>query len=188
MCIISKPSVNSNWSYSPETRNSCQNWRFLSHVTLNFDVWPWKTIWRLFYTTSTFVRYCKDNGEFKLEILSWNAHRVKIGDFLSCVTSNFDGWRWNKIGHLFYDTLSFVLRFKDIGELKLQLQSGNAQFGSKSAIFFPCDIEIRRKTLKNNRAPFLCYFKLCALKVELQSENAQLGSKSTTLLAVWHGS
>ena len=26
----------------------------------------------------------------------------------------------------------------------------------------PCDLEIRRMTLKNNRAPLLCYFKLCA--------------------------
>ena len=26
----------------------------------------------------------------------------------------------------------------------------------------PCDLEIRRMTLKNNRAPLLCYFKLCS--------------------------
>ena len=34
LCIISKPSVNSNLSYSPETLNSGQNRRFLSRVTL----------------------------------------------------------------------------------------------------------------------------------------------------------
>ena len=28
--------------------------------------------------------------------------------------------------------------------------------------FVPCDLEIWRITLKNNRAPLLCYFKLCA--------------------------
>ena len=39
------------------------------------------------------------------------------------------------IGHLFYTTLSFVHHFKMMGKLKLELQSGNAQFGSKSAIF-----------------------------------------------------
>ena len=27
--------------------------------------------------------------------------------------------------------------------------------------FVPCDLEIWRMTLKNNRAPLLCYFKLC---------------------------
>ena len=63
--------------------------------------------------------------------------RVKIGDFLSCVTLKFDGWPWKTIGHLFYTTPSFVHHFKSIGEFKLELQSGNAQFGSKSAIFCP---------------------------------------------------
>ena len=63
--------------------------------------------------------------------------RVKIGDFLSCVTLKFHGWPWKTIGHLFYTTPSFVHHFKSIGEFKLELQSGNAQFGSKSAIFIP---------------------------------------------------
>ena len=61
--------------------------------------------------------------------------RVKIGDFLSCVTLKFDGWPWKIIGHLFYATLSFERHFKPIGEFKIKLQSGNAPFGSKSAIF-----------------------------------------------------
>ena len=39
LCIISKPSVNSNWSYSLETLNSGQNWQFVSCVTLKFDGW-----------------------------------------------------------------------------------------------------------------------------------------------------
>ena len=53
--------------------------------------------------------------------------------------------------------------FIAISEFNLKLQSGNAQFGSKWAIFFvPCDLEIWRITFENNRAPFLCYFKLCA--------------------------
>ena len=63
--------------------------------------------------------------------------RVKIGDFLFCVTLKFDGWPWKTIGHLFYTTSSFVHHFKSIGEFKLKLQSGNAQFRSKSAIFCP---------------------------------------------------
>ena len=62
--------------------------------------------------------------------------RVKIGDFLSCVTLKFDGWPWKTIGHLFCPTLSFVRHFKPIGEFKIKLQSENAQFGSKSTIFW----------------------------------------------------
>ena len=41
------------------------------------------------------------------------------------------------IRHLFFTTLSFVHHFKAMHELKCDLQSGNAQFGSKSEIFCP---------------------------------------------------
>ena len=62
---------------------------------------------------------------------------VKIGDFLSRVTLKFDRWPWKIIGHLFYSTWSLVHHFIAICEFKMELQSGNAQFGSKSAIFCP---------------------------------------------------
>ena len=55
--------------------------------------------------------------------------------FFSRVTLKFDGWPWKTIGHLFNATLSFVHHFVAIGEFKLELQSGNAQFGPKSTIF-----------------------------------------------------
>ena len=61
--------------------------------------------------------------------------QVEIGDMLSRVTLKFYGWPWKTIGHLFYATSSFVQHFVAIGEFKLKLQSGNAQFGSKSTIF-----------------------------------------------------
>ena len=67
---------------------------------------------------------------------------VKIGDVLSCVTLKFDEWPWKTIGHLFNPTSSFVHHFVAIGDSKLELQSGNAQFGSKSTIFramWPCN-------------------------------------------------
>ena len=125
---------------------------------------------------------------------------VKIDDFFSRVTLQFDMWTWKIIAHLFYATSSFVHHFVAIGEFKVEQQSGNAQFGSKSTIFravwpwnltydleqgksegfdscdrpsnlkldsnrqffSPCDREIWRMTLQYNRAPLLCYFKLCA--------------------------
>ena len=55
--------------------------------------------------------------------------------FLSRVTLKFDEWPWKTIGHLFYATSSFVHHFVAIAEFKLELQSGNTQIGSKSAIF-----------------------------------------------------
>ena len=60
---------------------------------------------------------------------------VKIDDFLSCVTLQFDVWPWKTIGHLLYATSSFVHHFVAIGDFKLELQSGNAQFGSNAKIF-----------------------------------------------------
>ena len=90
--------------------------------------------------------------------------RVKIGDFLSRVTLKFDKMALKKIGHLFYATLSFVQHFKAIGKaigiFKLELQSGNAQFGSKLAIF--CPAWLWKLTYDNNRASLLNYVKLCA--------------------------
>ena len=61
--------------------------------------------------------------------------QVKIGDLLSCVTLQFDEWPWKTLGHLFYATSSFVHHFVPIGAFKLELQSGNTQFGSKLMTF-----------------------------------------------------
>ena len=51
------------------------------------------------------------------------------------MTLKFDGWPCKTIGHLFYATSSFVQHLVPIGEFKLELQSGNAQFVSNSMIF-----------------------------------------------------
>ena len=147
-----------------------------------------------------------------LVISNW----IQIDDFSAHVTVKFDGWPKKTIGHFFCTTSSFVHHFKSIGEFKLEIQSRNAQFGSKLAIFCPlwpwnlmddlgkqlgtssiphqtlciiskppvksnlsyspetlnlgqnrqffvlCDVEIWWMTLINNRALFLCSFKLCA--------------------------
>ena len=61
--------------------------------------------------------------------------RVKIGDLLSRVTLKFDEWPWKTIGHLFYVASSFLHHFIAIGDFKLKLQSGNAQFGSNATLF-----------------------------------------------------
>ena len=88
----------------------------------------------------------------------------QIVDFSACVVVKFDGWPRKTIGHFLYTTSSFVHHFKSICEVKLELQSGNAQFGSKLVIFFVlCDLGIRWMTSKNNRAPLLYQIKLCII-------------------------
>ena len=74
--------------------------------------------------------------------------RIKIGDLLSRVTLKFNGWPWKTIGHLFYVASSLMHYFVAIGQLKLKLQSGNAQFGSKLAIL------LSHKTLKFDGWPW----------------------------------
>ena len=107
--------------------------------------------------------------------------------FYSRVTLKFDRWPWKIIGHLPYATSSFVHHFVAIGEFKLELQSGNAQFWSKSTIFFS------RVTLKFDEwlsktigylfyatSIFVHHFvAIGEFKLELQFGNAQIGSKST---------
>ena len=79
---------------------------FFSHVTLQFDVWPWKTIGRLFYyAASSFVHHFITIGEFKLEWQCWNAQfRPKIKDFLFLAVwpCNLTYELEKPIGHLFY--------------------------------------------------------------------------------------
>ena len=86
---------------------------------------------------------------------------VIIEDFFSPMDMKLDGWPSKIIGHLFDATSSFVHHSVAIGEFKLELQSGNAKSGSNSTIFralWPWNLT---DDLENNRAPLLCYFKLC---------------------------
>ena len=102
---------------------------FYSRVTLQFDVWPWKTIGHLFYSTSSFVHHYVTIGVLKFDLQSGNAQFGSNSTIFRAVrvTMKLDGWHWKTTGHLFYATSSFVHHFVAIGEFKLELQSGNAQ-------------------------------------------------------------
>ena len=84
---------------------------------------------------------------------------VKINIFFNRVTLKFDVWPWKTIEHLFYATSSFVRHFVATGEFKWCYGPETRNLGQ---FLEPCDLEIWRMTLKNSRAPLLCYFKLCA--------------------------
>ena len=136
LCIISYPLVNSNWSYSPETLNLGQIRRFLEPRDLE--------IWRMTLENNRAPLLCCFQlcASFRthLWIQTWVKVRkrsiwVKFDDFESRVTLKFDGWPWKTIGHLFYNTSSFVQHFIAIDEVNLELQSGNAQSGSNLTIF-----------------------------------------------------
>ena len=128
--------MNSNWSYSPETLNLGQIRRFLEqcdleirHMTLKNNRAPLLCYFKLFASFPSHLWIQAGLTVRKRPI--W----VKIDDSLSRVTLQFDVWPSKTIGHLFYATSSFVHHFVAICDFKLELQSGNAQFGSNSTIF-----------------------------------------------------
>ena len=106
----------------------------LYRVTLKFDGWPWKTIGHLSFAVSSWQHFIAIS-EFKLELLSGNGQFGSNSTIFSAVTLIFDVWPWKTIGHLYHATSSSMHHFVAIGEFKLELQSRNAQFGSKSIIF-----------------------------------------------------
>ena len=131
-------------AYSPETPNLGQNrWCF---VPCDLEIW-WMTLENnrasllcCFKLCATFhSHWWIQTGVTVRKRPIW----VKFDDFYSCVTLKFDIWPWKTIGHLYYATSSSMHHFVAIGEFKLELQSGNAQFGSKSTIFlalWPCNL------------------------------------------------
>ena len=88
---------------------------FLSRVTLKFDRWPWKTIGRIFYATSSFVHHFKAIAKLKLKLQSENAQFWSKSAFFCpvCLTDDLK----KIIGHLFYVVSSFVHHFIAISEL-----------------------------------------------------------------------
>ena len=131
-------------AYGPETPNLGQNW--WCFVPCDLEFW-----WMTLENNRASLLSC-----FKL-CAAFHSHRwiktgvtvrkrpiwVKFDDFFSRVTLKFDGWPWKTIGHLSIATSSFVQHFVAISDSKLEIQSWNAQFGSKSTIFravWPCNL------------------------------------------------
>ena len=124
--------------------NSGQNHEFF--VPCDLEIW-WETLEN---NRAPFLYHVKLGASFESHrwiqtgvTVQKHLILVKIIDFLCHVTLKFNGWPWKSIGHLFYTTSSFVHHFKAISEFKLELQSGNAQFGSKSTIFLSCVLQSR---------------------------------------------
>ena len=126
VCIISKPSVNSNWSYRSEILN------LGSKLVIFCPLWPPNLTDELENNRAHLLSYFKLCASFHSHLGIQNGvavrkHQiwVKSGYFLSRVTLKFDRWPWKTIGHLFYATWSFVHHSIAVREFNLELQSGN---------------------------------------------------------------
>ena len=194
LCILSNPLVNSNWSYSPKTHNSGQNWRFF--VPCDFQIW-WVTLENyraplLYYiklwASFQIHRWIQTGVTFRKRSIC-----VKIGIFLSRVTLKFDGWPWKTIGHLFYTTFKVCASFQSHRWNETGVTVPKCSILVKIGNFLSC------VTLKFDRGPwktiehltyaashFVHHFiAIGEFNLKLQSGNAKFGSKLTILLAVW---
>ena len=141
LCIISKPLVNWNWSYSPETANVGQNQRFF------LAVWPCNLTYDLekqqgtsSVITSSVVHHFVAISVLKLELESGNAQ------FESNLTIFRAVWPWNLTDDLekqkgtsskLLQALSYNPETRNLGQIRRFLE--------------PCDLAIWPMTLKNNR-------------------------------------
>ena len=150
LCIISYPSVNSNLSCIRKRSIQVKIDNFLSRVTWKFDGWPWtRQIWGIWKLRPAYSPEMPNLGQNRwcfvpcdLEIW-WMTLENNRASLLCCfkLCATFHSHRWIQTGVTVRKRPIWV-QFDDFLEL--------------------CDLEILRMTLKNNRAPLQCYFKLCA--------------------------
>ena len=138
------------WVRTGVTVQKSLNW-VLTSVTLIFD----STLLSRLVIGESNSTSVHNNLTFDLDLLDghhfsqwqWLPRKFHDDTMTGTVWKRCDRWMdrtipraaWSQlktIGYLFYATSSFVHYFIAIWEFKLEIQSGNAQFGSKSLIFW----------------------------------------------------
>ena len=144
----------------------------------------------LFYTTLSFVHHFESISEFQL---SYSLKKLESGqNWQFFVLCDLEFW-WMSLKNyratLPYHT-KFVHHFKAIDEFKLELQSGNFQFGSKSVfrVILKFD-DWSWKTIGHlfyATSKYVHHFiAISEFKPKLQPGKTQFGWKLTNFLAVW---
>ena len=194
LCIIWYPLVNSNWSYSPETPNLGQIRWFLEPCDLE--------IWRMTLQNNRapllcYFKLCAafrshwwiQTGVTVRKIPIW----VKFRRYLELC--DLEIWRTilqnNRAPLLCYFKLCAA--FRSHWWIQTGVTVRKIPIWVKFRRYLePCDLEIWRMTLQNNRAPLLCYssfvhhfIPIGEFKFQLQSGNAQFGSKLVMFCTVW---
>ena len=110
----------------------------LSRVTF-LEIW-WMTLNNNRTSLLYYIKLCasfQSHGWIQTGVTVWKLLIwVKISNLFSRVTLNVDGCPLKTLGHLSFASSSSVHHSVPNGEFKLELHAGNAQFGSKSMVFF----------------------------------------------------
>ena len=102
-------------------------------VTLKLDGWPWNTIGIIFNAQWSCLHDFITISRYWLEISSGNGPKPPKSTFFGvAVTLKFDEWPWKTIRTLSSAFPSYVHDFIAIGQIKLELSSGNGAKTLKS--------------------------------------------------------
>ena len=107
------------------------------------------------YTGSTYNENCKVvNENFSIQRDTINFRSKKYA--LPCRPIEY------QFATVWYITVNKTRQIWGIWKLRPAYSPETPNLGQNRWCFVPCDLEIWWMTLENNRAPLLCWFKLCA--------------------------
>ena len=161
-------------------------------MTLKFDGWPRKIIGNLSYITSSLVHHfnplVNSNWRYGPEMLNsgqnWRFFAV---------------WPWNLMDDLGKQKDTSSILHQALCIISNPSVNSNYSYGPETLnsgqngqYFVPCDLKIWWMTLKNNRAPLLCCFKLCAsfhshqwIKTRVTVRKCPIWGKINCFCPVW---
>ena len=140
-----------------------------SKLAILCPAWPWnfgrswKTVGLLFYTTLSFLQHSKS---LVYSNWSYNPETLNSGqNWRFFVPRDLEIW-WMTLKK-YRAPLLYYIKFCAVFQSHWYIQPGVTDpetliSGQKWQLFVPRDLENWQMTLKNNRAPLLCCFKLCA--------------------------
>ena len=148
--------MNSNWSYSPETPNLGQIWRFLEPCHL--EIWR-MTLKNYRAPLLSIIKLCA-SFHHHMWIQTRVTVRKRLSWVLTSVTLTFDLWPWSfawtSLLSLVITPENFMMiRWWEHGEKGVTDGRTDRQTDGQNQSY-SCLVAA------NNRASLLCYFKLCA--------------------------
>ena len=163
LCVISKPSVNSNWGYSLETSNWGRN-RWFS-VPCDLEIW----LMTLKNNRAPLLCYFKLCASFHSFL--WIQTGVTVRKHPLCKNRRFvlTVWPWDLTDDLENNRTPLPIYFKLCASFDSHWWIQTGVTVRKCPIWAKISNFLSRVTLKfggwplkTNRAPLVCYFKLCA--------------------------